>query len=246
MTASILLPQSNEIGVDERDLFSAVYNEKLRDEIALKSREAESDPARKYGRQDHPTDPIGRVYAQEFMQAALKDWIECVPDAKLKELVNAIRYAAMPLADDWADGADTPEIIQKRREAMDRARTRLRERRAYLASSQYQNIMLTDTASSAKVEPVKSQLDNLLGGLDRLIKEPGKKTDLAGFLGAPLASVSRWLSGKREPGREITLKMLRWVEQQERQQNTLGSAINTTKGKTLVRKSDNEKQNQVS
>jgi DNA-binding XRE family transcriptional regulator len=101
--------------------------------------------------------------------------------------------------------------------------------------------LLTEPASYAKLVPVKSQLDNLLAGLDRLVKEPGSKTALADFLGAPLASVSRWLSGKREPGREITLKMLRWVEQQERQQNTPGSATNTTKGKTQLSKSSYEK-----
>jgi transcriptional regulator with XRE-family HTH domain len=105
--------------------------------------------------------------------------------------------------------------------------------------------LLTQPSTSEKVSFVKSQLDNLLAGLDRIIKQPGKKTELAEFLGAPLASVSRWLSGKREPGREITLKMLRWVEYQERQQNTLGSATNTTKGKTQVRKSRYEKQTQV-
>jgi len=100
--------------------------------------------------------------------------------------------------------------------------------------------LLTEPLSTAKLAPVKSQLDNLLAGLDRLVKEPGSKTALAGFLGAPLASVSRWLSGKREPGREITLKMLRWVEQQERQTNTLDSGLNTIKGKTRDKSKSNE------
>lgn len=99
---------------------------------------------------------------------------------------------------------------------------------------------LTEPSMRAKLMPVKSQLDNLLAGLERLIKEQGKKTELAEYLGAPLASVSRWLSGKREPGRKITLKMLRWVEQQGRQQNALGSVTSTTKGKTQVRKSGYE------
>jgi transcriptional regulator with XRE-family HTH domain len=79
-----------------------------------------------------------------------------------------------------------------------------------------ENNMLTNTESDAKLPPVKSQLENLLADLNHLTKESGKKTELADFLGAPLASVSRWLSGEREPGGETTLKMLRWVEQQER------------------------------
>ncbi len=78
-------------------------------------------------------------------------------------------------------------------------------------------IDLTDTASSEKLSGVKAQLPNLLERLNRATKESGKMSALAKFLDVPLASVSRWLSGKREPGGEITLKMLHWVEQQELQ-----------------------------
>jgi len=76
---------------------------------------------------------------------------------------------------------------------------------------------LTKTATSSKLAEVKAQLPSLLERLNRATKETGKMSALAKFLGVPLASVSRWLSGKREPGGEITLKMLHWVEQQERQ-----------------------------
>ncbi|MFO1487848.1 MAG: helix-turn-helix transcriptional regulator [Verrucomicrobiota bacterium] len=75
---------------------------------------------------------------------------------------------------------------------------------------------LTSSSSLDKTSLVKAQLPSLLERLKRATQEAGKMSDLADFLNAPLASVSRWLSGKREPGGEITLKMLRWVEQQER------------------------------
>jgi len=84
---------------------------------------------------------------------------------------------------------------------------------------------LTDSETSFKhMENVKLQLPNLLKRLNRATKETGKMSALAEFLGravgyrVPLASVSRWLSGKREPGGEITLLMLKWVERQERQE----------------------------
>jgi hypothetical protein len=64
---------------------------------------------------------------------------------------------------------------------------------------------------------VKAQLPELLERLKKATAQPGKKTALAKFLKAPLASVSRWLSGEREPGGEVTLKLLRWCEFQERQ-----------------------------
>lgn len=75
---------------------------------------------------------------------------------------------------------------------------------------------LTDTASENKTENVKELLPNLRARLNKLTQSTGKKTELAEFLGAPLASVSRWLSGDREPGGEVALKMLHWVERQER------------------------------
>ena len=104
------------------------------------------------------------------------------------------------------------------------------------AASEDENKVLTETESSAKLPPVKLQLKNLRTELNRLTEESGKKTELAGFLGAPLASVSRWLSGEREPGGETTLKMLRWVQEQESQPNAPGSATNATKGKATRRK----------
>jgi DNA-binding transcriptional regulator YiaG len=76
---------------------------------------------------------------------------------------------------------------------------------------------LTKPATSSKLVGVKPQLPSLLERLNRATKETGKMSALAGSLKVPLASVSRWLSGKREPGGEITLKLLHWVEQQERQ-----------------------------
>jgi transcriptional regulator with XRE-family HTH domain len=82
---------------------------------------------------------------------------------------------------------------------------------------------LTYPATSAKHWKVKPQLPSLLERLNQATKETGKMSALAHFLGkaighrVPLASVSRWLSGKREPGGQITLLMQHWVEQQERQ-----------------------------
>ena len=77
---------------------------------------------------------------------------------------------------------------------------------------------LTDAATSRKVSgDVKNKLPSLLERLNRATKETGKMSALAAYLKVPLASVSRWLSGKREPGGETALQMLHWVEQQERQ-----------------------------
>jgi transcriptional regulator with XRE-family HTH domain len=106
--------------------------------------------------------------------------------------------------------------------------------------------VLTRIAESGKLAPVKSQLKNLLADLNRLTREPGKKTKLADFLGAPLTSVSRWLSGEREPGGETTLRLLEWVLAEEaKQPKSPARATTRAERKTQVRKSVYEKQTQV-
>jgi transcriptional regulator with XRE-family HTH domain len=76
--------------------------------------------------------------------------------------------------------------------------------------------LLTPLDALVRLPEVKAPLENLLRRANRLTQEPGKKSELARFLNVPLASLSRWLSGKREPGGEATLQLLHWVEQQER------------------------------
>lgn len=81
-------------------------------------------------------------------------------------------------------------------------------------------IQLTDAATSSSVAPVKPQLPSLLERLARATAKPGKKSELSKFLSkvtkakVPLASVSRWLSGEREPGGEIALLLDYWATAQ--------------------------------
>lgn len=76
---------------------------------------------------------------------------------------------------------------------------------------------LTQSETPSKVSSVKTQLPNLLERLKKATAETGKKSELAEFLSratggkVPLASVSRWLSGEREPGGEVALQMDAWV-----------------------------------
>ena len=73
------------------------------------------------------------------------------------------------------------------------------------------NITVTDNVSS-----VKSTMANLLDRLNKATSQRGMKSKLAKVMGVPLANISQWLSGAREPGGETTLRLLHWVEQQER------------------------------
>jgi hypothetical protein len=84
-------------------------------------------------------------------------------------------------------------------------------------------------------------LDVLLARANRVAAESAKRLALIEFLKAPRESVSRWLSGKREPGGEIALRILQWVEEEERQQTNPGRALTRPGPKTQLRKSSYEK-----
>lgn len=78
------------------------------------------------------------------------------------------------------------------------------------------NNYLTMTSLKGKKSSVKPEMQKLIERVRRKASKPGAKSKLARWLDVAPARVSEWLSGKKEPGGEYTLRMLRWVEQQER------------------------------
>jgi len=75
--------------------------------------------------------------------------------------------------------------------------------------------MLTHASSCDIIGGVKQTLGNTLKRANRLVETKGKMTELADFLGAPLASVSRWLAGTRQPSGDFAIRLLDWVEREE-------------------------------
>ena len=77
--------------------------------------------------------------------------------------------------------------------------------------------MEVDTITGYSNTPaVKSEIERLVARLKRATAQPGKKAELARFMDVQPPRVSEWLSGQ-EPGGEYALRLLKWVEQQERQ-----------------------------
>ena len=76
---------------------------------------------------------------------------------------------------------------------------------------------LTEKVDSLTNSTVNAVLPKLIKRLNNATKSRGSKSKLAAWLGVHRQSVTDWLSRKQEPGGEITLKLLQWVEQQERQ-----------------------------
>ena len=63
-----------------------------------------------------------------------------------------------------------------------------------------------------------AKLAELLRRIEGATSQRGKKTELAKFLGVTPQGLNDWLSGRREPGGEVTLLMLEWVSAEETKQ----------------------------
>ena len=117
------------------------------------------------------------------------------------------------------------------------------------AGTKKQSKLSVDTlAAPAILADVTSETgywEALVNRVRALTSALGQKAQLARELDTTRQAVNNWLSGKGAPSAEITLRLLLWVEQREQKPNAPGGAINTTKGKTQVRKSSYEKQTQV-
>jgi len=76
---------------------------------------------------------------------------------------------------------------------------------------------LTVDSLKGNTTTVKPEIEKLIARVKRKTLEPGMKAELARTLGVAPARISEWLSDKKKPGGAYTLKLLHWVEQQERQ-----------------------------
>ena len=88
--------------------------------------------------------------------------------------------------------------------------------------------------NSLEVTPM---LPKLLERLNSMTQDFGKKSELATHLGVARQMVSLWLSGKREPGGETTLRLLQWVQTEEAKQKSSDRARTQPEPRTQLRKS---------
>lgn len=81
---------------------------------------------------------------------------------------------------------------------------------------------------------------SLIRRLLNVISEHGKKAELAREINVPLPRISELLAGKWEPGGERTLRLLKWVTEQEKATNlkSPGGARNTTGAETRPKRTN--------
>ena len=75
--------------------------------------------------------------------------------------------------------------------------------------------ILHSSSEFHNIENVESEIQELLNKVRRLTEPKGMRTRLASDLGVPLPRISEWLAGKYEPSGAVTLKLLKWVQEQE-------------------------------
>jgi len=220
----VRIPGPKELSIGARAPYSKIYEKHLIKTVARATKKWEDRrPPEPLPIRINAAEPRERLSAEVKMENWLKRLILCLPDSSLGAFLNSLYLEGTKLARSYP--VDTRAVFEKRVEAMDRLRAQMEARNRVPQDERLgaSKDNLTNAATWGKVPAVKHQLPSLRERLNRATKETGKMSALADFLGkaigrrVPLASVSRWLSGKREPGGEITLLMLRWVEQQERQ-----------------------------
>lgn len=88
--------------------------------------------------------------------------------------------------------------------------------------------------------PVVRDLQELRLRLKAATRGHGHKAALAKHLGVSPAQLSPWLSGKREPGGEMTLRLLAWVQAAETKKKSPAGAQTPAGQQTRSRRSSNE------
>jgi transcriptional regulator with XRE-family HTH domain len=240
-TYFVSYPMPAETGLGPRALYSLVYEMSLR-ALLFQSRSAWNvAPDKPFPLFRVGGGIVSRLEGRQIFLDILTGWLAGRPDARINDFLNDLLDQCSQVLDRHPRDEDEMAIKRRVQEML------AAEAKMALGLGKYsQNQGLTNVSESVKVPPVKSQLPSLVDRLKRATEQRGTKSALAKYLGVPLASVSQWLSGEREPGGETTLRLLHWVQQAEAQQNqNPGSAPARPGQKTRVRKSGYEKQTQV-
>ena len=229
------LPLASDLGIDENMSFSEVFDTHFSKHL-LSASDTTKLGAIKPATEN--SDASLRHSIISFLTERLKHWFREVSGPHHVELMQLIvqfgdNFIAQHGSDDW-------KTVLVRRGQMDDLDAKSKP--VHSSDEIAEKNLLTNVTVTGKVSPVKSTMANLLDRLNKATSQRGMKSKLAKVMGVPLANVSQWLSGAREPGGETTLRLLHWVEQQERQQNTPGSATNTTKGRGPSPQADYAKQ----
>ena len=203
-------PSPDDLKVSPRALFSRVAKHIHEDNLKSLDDVLQKDSTNENLIKQLTKQAAPRELCQMYLEKFLDGWMAAVPDDRIEDFTNTLGRVANAYIEALPKEPD--EVIEARQSA--KVWAELRRKNAL--KSLRQNSHFTNITVNAKHPSVKSPMAKLLERLNRATRQRGMKSRLAKFLGVPLANVSQWLSGEREPGGETTLRLLKWVEQQER------------------------------
>lgn len=201
------LPHPESHGIDKTALLTDVLKDfyKLSDDHL-----APENPSRKVRRiQIDPQELSHRWFCGMVLHHDVDFWIASIPDGYTADFRDKIRQLAVTYLK--ALPQDSRDLVNARFDALLWEKMRADVAKKKPDGKGWGKIELTHTETAPISGDVQAQLPELLDRVKKATSATGKKTELAGVLKAPLASVSRWLSGEREPGGEIALKMDAWA-----------------------------------
>jgi transcriptional regulator with XRE-family HTH domain len=206
-------PSPDELGVSRIAKFIDVFNRYLAGIFPIKSFEI-------------PGEVISRQHQASTVRRFIDNTFISIPKNQVRPLADTLLNTAKTFLQKY--GQDDPQAVMERKvvqKTLEIAATAIHLKESRKSFTPAKNnaeplakkISVDNIGVKDNIGDVKHSLPNLLERLKKATAERGKKSALAKALGVPLVNVSKWLSGVREPGGETTLKLLTWVEHQERQ-----------------------------
>ena len=222
----IPLPSLKSLGLPEDALFVEVFDRHIRPHwVSDIGDDTEAGQLTHIARAHH----LERwFHANNLAAWSRNEWLPRVPDSKLAEFSRKLRNAAEAAVSQYPPVS--PDEYLERRTAL-----------ATLDADYDAKKILTDVVLTDNIAAMQDQMLKLRARLIKATVRRGQKAALAKWLKVPTSSISPWLAGRKQPSGDTTLRLLQWVEQQERQQNqSPGSATTPPGRKTRLRKSSNE------
>lgn len=210
------LPDPEEIEEGQRTPFSRVFARYSRQEfIAAKPLRIINSglPVHLFG---FPATAQGRLNNIERFGDLLFAWLAGMPDAKVSDFLDELFLRGAQIVARYPRDTDKQAVAARKEEMRQIVAERRFPGENLEGSKDISKTSLTIVSDNVNINLVKPQMPDFLERLRKATAERGQKTALADFLKVPLARVSQWLSGERDPDGENTLRLLKWVQRQER------------------------------
>lgn len=205
---SAFWPVSEEFTADPQAWFSTIYDRDLR--VMIATMDLAFDLVDKSGGKAPRPVPLAGMPLWEFELITV--------ESKARQLMRKL------------SDKENVEFYKTLHRTIDNFANALKSR----ATSQKED--LTDGLNSLTTGPVQPVLPKLIDRIREATKERGGKAALAAWLGVHRHCVTDWLKGKQKPNGETTLRLLQWVEAEERKQQSPGDAMIHRRGEDPTQK----------